>query len=295
MPVKSEAARQLQTLASLAAHTVPPPPPVHQQGPAVAMVEGPHRDEVGGVKEECTEMLEGLIRGVREAADYIEDNMDMGLPGAVEKLMDVVRRISARAKVQQKVAPPPGGSETIAPIFGPDQGQQAADALRKFQKLVSDTFDAGAKGSAGAAVQLEVKFERPFVSWKDVASRLAALHGSAGPKVAVQQLEEAEGKVWQKLTGAFWWAEKGGDGRKAVFRMNVPARSAYRKASRVSVQYHVASRQLSIQSVKQNLLDYAVQWVAAFGEVDSVAEHSEAATQSKDIVGFLQKGARMLR
>lgn len=113
--------------------------------------------------------------------------------------------------------------------------------------------------------------------------------------MVVQQLEESQGRVWKKMTAAFWWAEKGGDVRKAVFRVNVPGRAAYRKPSRVSVQYHVTTRQLAIQSVKQNLLDYAVQWVAAFGEVDSVSEHGEVATQSSDIMGFLQKGAQKKR
>ena len=142
--------------------------------------------------------------------------------------------------------------------------------------------------TAGAAVQMQLVFERPFPNVLDVAQRLECLLGPTEPKVLVQQLVEDGGAVWRRPQTTVWWAEKGGDDRKAVFRLNIPPRPSYRKNSRVSLQYHVAARSLLVQTVKQNLLDYSVQWVAAFGPPGRTLSPAAAAVNGGgDDLGFL--------
>ena len=119
----------------------------------------------------------------------------------------------------------------------------------------------------------------------ETAKRLEAFHGPAGPKVMVQTLIEEKNEVWRKPPATQWSAEKGGDERKAVFRVNVPARSSYRKASRASVQLKIGDGSLKVQSVKQNLLEYAVQWVMAFGP--AIRAEVGSSSGSTEIAAFL--------
>ena len=103
-------------------------------------------------------------------------------------------------------------------------------------------------------------------------------------------VEEDKGQVWKRPATSVWWAEKRGDTRKAVFRLNVPPRSTYKKNGRVSVQLHLATRTLNISGVKQNLMEYSIQWVAAFGPVESVSEQTSVAA-SASIEDFLCRSA----
>ena len=119
-----------------------------------------------------------------------------------------------------------------------------------------------------------------------MARRLAAYHGQQGPVILVQLLVEQDNITWKRRALSVWYAEKGGDDKKAVFRVNVPARPAYRKCSRVSVQYHLRHQSLLIQTVKQNLMEYAVQWVTTFGPA---AHAGSSAPASADLQALLNQ------
>ena len=80
-----------------------------------------------------------------------------------------------------------------------------------------------------------------------------------------------------------WWAESGGDKHKVVFRVNVPSRTSYKKPGRVSVQYYVDHKELTMMGVKQNLLDFSVQWVLAFGPILKAVMSGAAAAGSLNI------------
>ena len=56
-----------------------------------------------------------------------------------------------------------------------------------------------------------------------------------------------------------------------MHRLRVPARPSYGKPSAVSIQYNTASRTVVAVGVKQNFLDFLVQWVGAVGPVAGVA------------------------
>ena len=154
--------------------------------------------------------------------------------------------------------------------------------------MVDAAFNQAAPGAAGAAPQATVEFQRPCLSMMEVAQRLEGFNGADGPKIQVQQVTEGHGGVWRRPASTVWFAEKGGDERKAVFRLNVRPRQSYRKASRVSLQLNLAQRTLKVQSVKQNLLDFGVQWIAAFGPV--ARADADPAHGSANIAEFLTKG-----
>ena len=125
----------------------------------------------------------------------------------------------------------------------------------------------------------------------DVARRIQAFHGAAGPQVVGQTLVEADSQVWRKPPGmSAWWAEKAGDARTNVHRLRVPARPSYGKPSAVSIQYDTASRTVLAVGVKQNFLDFLVQWVGAFGPVAGVSAGQQNVAPTS-VLQYLQVAA----
>ena len=261
-----------------------------QGGPGVAA--GSSGKEVAEGKES---IIEELIRRVQEAADFIEDHAsEISLPEATESLTQVVRAITEKlAGGAAKPPAPPHGAVTtqevkLKPHYSESEAALAAKHIEEFKKKVEEAFSVAVAGAVGAAPQTTIEFERPAETVNEVAHRLEAFHGPAGPKVSVQHVAEEGGGIWRKPAASAWFVEKGGDQRKAVFRMNVPARSGYRKASRASVQLKVGDRTVTVQTVKQNLLEYATQWVVAFGP----AFRADVGAQSgvAGVTAFLQAG-----
>ncbi|CAK0828412.1 unnamed protein product, partial [Prorocentrum cordatum] len=159
---------------------------------------------------------------------------------------------------------------------------------------VADTIDHVGMSPAAAVeevLKLHVSFERPGADPMDVARRIQAFHGAAGPQVPVQVLVEAENRAWKKPPGTTsWWAEKGGDARTNVHRFRVPARPSYGRPSAVSIQHNTASRTVVAVGVKQNFLDFLVQWVGAFGPVAGVTAGQQNVAPTS-VMQYLQAAA----
>ena len=64
---------------------------------------------------------------------------------------------------------------------------------------------------------------------------METFHGSQGPKVLAQYLDENESKVWRRPASSVWPAEKGGGARLFVTRLRVPARPSYKKLSLIHI------------------------------------------------------------
>ena len=124
-----------------------------------------------------------------------------------------------------------------------------------------------------------------------MAQRLQAFHGGAGPAVDVQVLAEAASKVWKKPGSGVWHADKGGDKRNHVHRLRIPARPTYGKPPTVSAQYNPSTRTVVAFGVRQNFLDYLVQWVGTFGPVVEVGTGTQTAGTTS-VTQFLQKAAK---
>ena len=129
-------------------------------------------------------------------------------------------------------------------------------------------------------------FDRAAKSPKDVALRLQNLF-SGNPSIAVEYLAEENGE-WRRPPASSWFAEKGGDSRKIVYRISVPARATLRKVSKMSLQLVVETKSLRIQSTRANLKEFAAPLIAAFGPVGKAAPLQNAAVDIS-IMKYLPK------
>ncbi|OLQ12416.1 hypothetical protein AK812_SmicGene3630 [Symbiodinium microadriaticum] len=107
---------------------------------------------------------------------------------------------------------------------------EAQRAVQSCVQMNQEAFKRVAKGS------------RPPQSAKEVALRLQNLFNGT-PTLPVEYLAEEAGMTWQKPAASAWYAETGGDARKVVFRIHVPARATFRKASKMSLQFTVVLAQ----------------------------------------------------
>ena len=75
--------------------------------------------------------------------------------------------------------------------------------------------------------------------------------------------------------------------------MRVPARPALNKVTTVSVQWTASSGKVCIKTVKDNLLEFAAEWIQAFGEIHQVSPVAGAAgitlPQPAPIVAWLHR------
>ena len=152
---------------------------------------------------------------------------------------------------------------------------EAQRAVQSCVQMNQEAFKRVAKGS------------RPPQSAKEVALRLQNLFNGT-PTLPVEYLAEEAGMTWQKPAASAWYAETGGDARKVVFRIHVPARATFRKASKMSLQFTVESRTLTIQSTKVNLIECAAPLLAAFGPVGT-ASPLQSATVDIDVSRYLPR------
>ena len=203
----------------------------------------------------------------------------------------VVRGFSDKMNKQKSCAPKatevqeggrkfPPVEPQVVPHFGPECAHEAGVALRAFQDLVKK-----AEASDGGD-QIEVVFEKPVVSRHDIALRIEKLLGE-DKIIPVEYLVNSRGGSWKKGSTSQWWAEDGGDKWKIVFRLNVPGRRGHQKVSRVSIQYHSDTKELTMLGARKNMEDFAVPWVVAFGPVSSVRSKPSALAGSLDLAKML--------
>lgn len=90
-------------------------------------------------------------------------------------------------------------------------------------------------------------------------SKIAHFHGAEGPQVEVAPADSNQ--PWKKPTASCWFAERKGNSRKCVFRLNVPADDiATGKSKPKSISLQVAGRELAVTAFKSILLKYGGTW-----------------------------------
>ena len=235
-------------------------------------------------------LMEKLVQGIRDVADFIENNMDMLSPSsAVDKLHEVVRSVSDKQNKQKHGLKDVDDQDEarkgkpeepqVLPHFGPNDATEVGAALRKLQDLVKKS------GESDGANQIEVTFEKPVTSRLDIALRIEKLLGD-GKDIPVE-LVGKRGGSWKKGSTSQWWAESGGDRWKVAFRLNVPGRRGHQKVSRVSIQYHSEVKELTLLGTRKNMEDFAVPWVVAFGPVSSVRSKPSSVAGTHDLAKML--------
>ncbi|CAE7244731.1 GIP [Symbiodinium sp. CCMP2592] len=244
----------------------------------------PHTPEAPQKENKTQLMVDDVLQTVRSACDSIEDHAEeLGTTNALKLLADAIKdlqkedRIMLSGRDETPTKPTSPSKQDLTPQYSRKQMDEAQRAVQSCVQMIQDAFRRVAEGrAAGAATQLSLCFDRPPRSAKEVALRLQSLfHGN--PTVPVEYLAEEAGMTWQKPAASAWFAEKGGDARKVVFRIHVPARATFRKASKMSLQFTVESRTLTIQSTKVNLIEFAAPLVAAFGPVGTASPLQGAA------------------
>ena len=239
------------------------------------------------------EQIEEILGTMRMCCDQIEDHSDrLSASAALRLLKDTVASLIKELDPESKsprVASPSKGRTVYTPRYDRGQVNLAQKHVQQCLKSITDAFQNTAQGKAtGAATQLCLTFDQPVKSPKDVALRVQDLFNGS-PKVEVEWLVEEEGKVWKRPPASTWFAEKGGDSRKVVFRLHVPARASFRKVSKMSLQYTVESKVLTIQSTRQNLVDFVAPIIAKFGPVGNASPINVAAVDI-DIMKYLPRG-----
>ena len=206
---------------------------------------------------------------VRDVCDQLEDCADT--IGPKDAIVALNRTLKAISQEGPETPPPTKKDGELTPHFTRREVDEAQKAVQRCKSLVEDAFKQVAAGkAAGAATQLTLTFDHPPKNAKNVAMRVKTMFNS-NPEVLVEFLVEEAGQTWSKPSPSTWYAEKGGDNRKIVFRIHVPARATYKKPSKMSLQYQVETRALTVQSTRINLLEYAPILVAAFGAVGHAA------------------------
>ena len=151
------------------------------------------------------------------------------------------------------------------PVF---KRHQAVEAKRAIQGLIAATSEALKNASCTAhTVQLNVKFVQPVSSAAELRAEIENFHGASGPTVVVQPLD---GSSWKNPSSTMWFAEKKGDARNCVFRLNVPAEGAARKAQSISFQVAVGGRALTIKTSKALVAKYGGNMIMQFGPHQTV-------------------------
>ena len=218
-----------------------------------------------------------------------EDDPNTTRAQAVERLGDLARQAKSRMDEQQARDQPTAFAHHVHtrplgnPHFQPDDIQKAREAIGALSQDIIQACK-GRSASAQASLQLNVKFVEPVPSAADLAARIQGLLGAKGPLVNVQPLEASS---WRKPSAHTWFAEKKGDNRNCVFRVNIPPDSSHRKARHLSFQVAVGGRELMIKGNKSVLQQYGSNVILMFGPHRAVeaAKTQEANTRLDDFWG----------
>ncbi|CAK0867135.1 unnamed protein product, partial [Prorocentrum cordatum] len=145
-----------------------------------------------------------LPADVEEASD---PNQPPSLAAAVSKLLDVIR-VGAKQEALQ------GNDDGPPPLYQDQQAlRQDADA---FTEMVMKGFQQAFTGMTAGTTQMKVRFERPMPSAQELCRCVQNLHGTRGPQVVVQLLEQQrvdkKGKreTFTKPLSATWLADTAG-------------------------------------------------------------------------------------
>ena len=137
------------------------------------------------------------------------------------------------------------------------------------------------KGTRGQPLpQLAIAFANPIGTAAIFRNKIGTFHGARGPRLDVQPL--AADEEWHKPSTTVWFAERGGDKTKLVYKVNVPAEGSRDKPKNISMQLLVSSRQLTIRGSKDVLAKWAALMIVQFGPHSSVM----AQTTKKDNIDF---------
>lgn len=159
-------------------------------------------------------------------------------------------------------APSAGPSKpTLAAYFQAEQAQQAQEAIAAFTQDVAKVCK-GYPASAQATLQLNIKFVEPIPSADVLATKIQGFLGAKGPPVNVQPVD---GGSWRKPTTSTWFAEKKGDARNCVYRLNIPPDGSHKRPRNLSMQVAVGGRELTIKGVKGVLHQFGPNIIVIFG------------------------------
>eukprot|EP00435_Cladocopium_sp_Y103_P060632 s10_g22.t1 len=153
------------------------------------------------------------------------------------------RRIQQHQERSETKEDPPIGRQCGGAHFEPSQVQQAKEAIAALTQDIQKACK-GQSASAQASLQLNVKFVEPIQSAADLVAKLQGLLGAKGPIVNVQPSEDAS---WRKPSTATWFAERKGDARNCVYRLNIPPDSTHKRPRNLSFQVAVGGRELTVE------------------------------------------------
>lgn len=214
-----------------------------------------------------------------------EGDMNMSKTEATERLSTLATQAQARVAEQLAQVSTVGtclstGQRPMGKAhFQPAEVQQAREAIAALTEDITKVCKAR-PASAQATLQLNVKFAEPVPSAGDLAARIQGLLGAKGPAINVEPLE---GPIWRKPSTSTWFAERKGDARNCVYRVNIPPDSSHKKPRNLSFQVAVGGRELTVKGVKGALQQLGPNIVLMFGPHRCVdAAKTQAATTSLD-------------
>ena len=202
-----------------------------------------------------------------------EENPGMTKEKAVARLNELAQeaqlRLQGASSSQSHHGVPTPVSPLGSPHFGPDQACEAKKAIQQFLKEVQE-INRGSSSSQRDP-QLMVRFVHPIESVEVLRAKIAKFHGAAGPLVEVAPADDSQ--AWKKPTASIWFAERKGDARKCVFRLNIPAEDSQggrAKPKSMSLQVLVGGRELSVTAFKSIMGKYGGNLIMIFGPHRSI-------------------------
>lgn len=197
-----------------------------------------------------------------------EDEPGMSREQATARLSELALAAQKRLEASPAApAPsaPPDNQGTV--FFSPSEAADARKAMQQFMKDIQDASKSATKSQRDP--QMTAKFVHPIESVEVLRTKIAGLHGAAGPSIVVAPADS--NKPWKKPSSTVWYAERKGDERKCVFRVNVPAEEGGKgKPKSISLQVLVGGRELSVTAFKSILLKFGGNLLMMFGPHKSI-------------------------
>ena len=215
-----------------------------------------------------------------------EGGSELTTEQAVARLEELSQQAKARLLARSAQGQPPGHAvlddrRQPGPYFKPSEVAAAKEAITAFQAALGE-ITKKQTGASVAVMQINVKFTEPVPSAAILVDKVAALHGAKGPPINVQPLD---GSLWRKPTQSVWYAEKKGDSRTCVYRVNIPPEGSQKKPRNLSFQVSVAGKELTVKGVKGVLQQFGPNIVMQFGPHRSM-EAAKVASSSFDLSDF---------
>ncbi|CAE7655410.1 unnamed protein product [Symbiodinium sp. CCMP2592] len=208
---------------------------------------------------------------IRKLLALASEGEDLSKVEASARLTELAKQAEQRCASAHPTPAAPAEALTMQADVGKPffKVQQVAEARMAIQALTAAIAEAAKKASGGQqALQMHVKFVHPVGNAAQLRAKIEAFNGAPGPKVVVQPLDE---ETWLKPSASTWFAEKKGDARNCVFRLNIPSEGASRKAQVISFQVVVGSRELTVKSSKALCSKFAGNLVMQFGPHSNVS------------------------